>query len=59
MLVNGPGIASRVVSDAVETTQVAPTILALLGLDPGKLTAVRVEGTHVLPGVFGQSHAAH
>jgi hypothetical protein len=33
-----------------ETTQVAPTVLQLLGLDPGQLQAVRQEGTPVLPG---------
>jgi Type I phosphodiesterase / nucleotide pyrophosphatase len=35
---------------SVETTQIAPTILRLLGLDPAELKAVRVEGTRVLPG---------
>jgi hypothetical protein len=35
----------------VETTQVAPTILRLLGLDPGALQAVQIEGTRVLPSV--------
>jgi hypothetical protein len=35
----------------VETTQVAPTILRLLGLDPNALKAVRTEGTDVLPGI--------
>jgi len=39
----------HVVSDRVETTQIAPTILALLGLDPGDLQAVRAEHTKVLP----------
>jgi hypothetical protein len=39
----------------VETTQVAPTILSLLGLDPGSLQAVAIEGTPVPPDiVFGQ-----
>lgn len=33
-----------------ETTQVAPTILASLGLDPNDLQAVQIEGTQVLPG---------
>jgi arylsulfatase A-like enzyme len=51
MIVNGPGIATRVVSAPVETTQVAPTILSLLGLNPAALRAVRVEGTRVLPGL--------
>jgi arylsulfatase A-like enzyme len=35
----------------VETTQVAPTILRLLGLDPRSLQAVQQEGTKVLPGL--------
>jgi len=35
----------------VETTQVAPTILQLLGLDPNSLQAVQQEGTQVLPGI--------
>jgi len=33
----------------VETTQIAPTILQLLGLDPNALKAVQQEGTPVLP----------
>ncbi len=33
----------------VETTQIAPTILRLLGLDPGALQAVRIEHTALLP----------
>jgi hypothetical protein len=37
----------------VETTQIAPTILDLLGLDPGALEAVQIEGTRVLPGIAG------
>ena len=36
---------------SVETTQVAPTILRLLGLDPSALQAVQIEGTRVLPGI--------
>jgi Type I phosphodiesterase / nucleotide pyrophosphatase len=35
----------------VEATQVAPTILKLLGLDPNQLEAVQREGTQVLPGI--------
>jgi hypothetical protein len=53
MIVSGAGIPVRVVSDPVETTQVAPTILSLLGLDPNRLTAVQAEGTQLLPGLFG------
>jgi arylsulfatase A-like enzyme len=55
MVVSGAGIRARVVSDPVATTQVAPTILALLGLNPHELTAVQVEGTRVLPHL-GRSH---
>jgi hypothetical protein len=53
MIVSGPGVPTRVLSDAVETTQVAPTILALLGLNPNRLSAVQAEGTRTLPGVPG------
>jgi hypothetical protein len=35
----------------VQTTQVAPTVLKLLGLNPSDLQAVRIEHTRVLPGV--------
>jgi hypothetical protein len=41
----------RVVRGDVETTQIAPTILTVLGLDPHALQAVRVEGTRALPGI--------
>jgi hypothetical protein len=52
LLVSGAGAAAhRVVSGAVETTQVAPTILALLGLDPASLQAVQIEHTATLPGL--------
>jgi len=36
------------VTAPVETTQIAPTILGLLGLDPNELQAVRIEGTEPL-----------
>jgi hypothetical protein len=35
----------------VETTQIAPTILTLLGLNPNQLQAVQIEHTQVLPGI--------
>jgi arylsulfatase A-like enzyme len=54
MVVSGPGIQAQVNSAPVETTQVAPTVLALLGLNPNALTAVQIEGTKVLPGLGGQ-----
>jgi hypothetical protein len=52
LLVSNPSLHARSVTAAVETAQVAPTILKLLGLDPAQLDAVRKEGTQVLPG-FG------
>ena len=33
----------------MQTTQIAPTILRLLGLDPHALQAVQIEHTSVLP----------
>jgi hypothetical protein len=51
MLVSNPSLHARTVTSAVETTQVAPTILSALGLDPNSLHAVQVEGTPVLPGL--------
>jgi hypothetical protein len=38
-------------SNPVETTQIAPTILDLLDLNPEALQAVRIEHTRVLPGI--------
>jgi hypothetical protein len=43
------GKRGRSVDAGVETTQIAPTILKLLGLDPGALKAVQEEHTQVLP----------
>ena len=51
LLVSNPRIDHRTVHSFVETTQVAPTILKMLGLDPNALDAVRSEGTPVLPGL--------
>ena len=50
ILVVLPGLKNgRVIGAPVETTQIAPTILSLLGLSPKELQAVRIEGTKVLP----------
>jgi hypothetical protein len=52
ILVYAPGTVTPASNDHwVETTQVAPTIPKLLGLDPDSLQAVQQEGTQVLPGV--------
>jgi hypothetical protein len=54
MLVAHRGFTEQTVSAETATTQVAPTILKALGLDPQALDAVRAEGTAVLPEVWGQ-----
>jgi hypothetical protein len=51
ILVSNPGFQAQTVTSFVETTQVAPTILQALGLDPASLDAVQKEGTPVLPGL--------
>jgi arylsulfatase A-like enzyme len=51
LVVVGPSIAAGQVRALVTTTQIAPTILTLLGLDPTQLTAVKVEGVKALPAV--------
>jgi Type I phosphodiesterase / nucleotide pyrophosphatase len=54
LLVSNPSLKPRTVTSFVETSQVAPTVLRILGLDPNDLDAVRKEGTPVLPGLrFG------
>ena len=51
IVVYAPGVAQPgVYHPWVETTQIAPTILDLLGLNPNALEAVQIEGTPVLPG---------
>jgi hypothetical protein len=44
----GPIDGHEVEADQVETTQIAPTILRLLGLDPNALQAVKIEHTRAL-----------
>jgi predicted AlkP superfamily pyrophosphatase or phosphodiesterase len=55
LLVSNPTLKPQTVQDAVQTTQIAPTILALLGLDPAALQAVQMEKTAVLPGLTFQN----
>jgi arylsulfatase A-like enzyme len=50
LLVSNPRIKPATITSFVETAQLAPTILSILGLDPKDLTAVEAEGTPVLPG---------
>lgn len=54
LLVANPHFPPQTVSNATTTTQVAPTVLRALGLDPLALDAVRIEGTAVLPEVAAQ-----
>jgi hypothetical protein len=54
LLVANPSFSPQTVSNATTTTQVAPTVLKALGLDPHALDAVRIEGTSVLPEVAAQ-----
>jgi hypothetical protein len=54
IVANGANVVSstpvgNTVTSPVRTYQVAPTILADLGLNPNKLDAVRIEGVQVLP----------
>jgi hypothetical protein len=50
LVVSNPDFDQDVVDADVATTQIAPTILRVLGLDPNELEAVRLENTRVLPG---------
>jgi hypothetical protein len=49
MLLSNPSFTPETVSSPVETMQVAPTILAALGLDPNALQSVQMEHTQELP----------
>ena len=51
LLVSNPSLSGSSNSTHVTTTQVAPTILSALGLQPEALDGVRKEGTRALPGV--------
>lgn len=49
LLVSNPSFTRKTVSTPTTTSQVAPTILSVLGLNPNALQAVKLEGTTVLP----------
>src|SRR5439155_1476982 len=51
LLLSMPGLDARAIKFPVQTTQVAPTILKALGLDPNALQSVTIEKTPVLPGL--------
>jgi type I phosphodiesterase/nucleotide pyrophosphatase len=50
---HNPKLKKQTFSGQVYTTQVAPTVLKVLGLDPQKLQGVKAEGTQPLPGFGG------
>jgi len=54
LLAANPSFKAQTVSATTTTTQVAPTIVQALGLNPSLLDAVQIEGTTVLPEVFAQ-----
>jgi hypothetical protein len=54
LLVSHACFTAQTVSAEAATTQVAPTILKALGLNPSALEAVKAEGTPVLPEVWSQ-----
>jgi hypothetical protein len=51
LIVSNPALHSNVLKSPVATSQVAPTILRALGINPENLKAVRVEKTRALPGL--------
>jgi arylsulfatase A-like enzyme len=51
LLVSKPSMEQSSVDDVVETKQIAPTILKVLGIDPSRLNAVKLEKTVALPGL--------
>ncbi len=51
LLVSNPALTPHTVFTEVGTLQVAPSILKALGLNPGLLDGVRLEGTGVLPDI--------
>lgn len=52
LIISAPGAhAGKVFTDPVETTQIAPTILKLLGINASELQAVQIEHTQALQGL--------
>src|SRR5438270_52037 len=49
LIVSNPSLAARTLKTPVATSQVAPTILKALGIEPTKLKSVQREGTELLP----------
>ena len=51
ILIANPGLTPSTIKSPVETTQIAPTILEALGVNPQRLKAVQMEQTVDLPGL--------
>lgn len=51
LLLANPHFKATVIKTPVPTTDVAPTIMAVLGLDPNALQSVKMERTPILPGL--------
>ncbi len=51
LLVYYPAFSRTQIKFPVQTSQIAPSILRALGLDPASLDAVRIEKTPLLPGI--------
>ena len=60
LIVSNPEFSATVLKSPVASSQVAPTILSSLGLDPDALKSVQIEKTEVLPGLpFKSSEREH
>jgi hypothetical protein len=55
LIVSNPAFGRGTVKIPVATSQVAPSILKALGINPSQLDAVKKEGTRVLPFLFDES----
>jgi hypothetical protein len=51
LVVSNPSMTAKTIQVPVQTAQIAPTILQVLGLNPSSLQSVQIEGTTVLPGL--------
>ncbi len=49
LIISNPSIKAKTLKTPVATSQVAPTMLEFLGIDPQKLQSVRIEKTESLP----------
>jgi Type I phosphodiesterase / nucleotide pyrophosphatase len=54
LIVSNPCLHGSVIKTPVATSQVAPTILRALEIEPDALSSVQVEHTRVLPGLFDE-----